>query len=490
MVHNARPIQPQEREMAHERQFYIDGAWTAPTELRLLDVVDPATEEPYTQIAVGSAADVDRAVAAARRAFPTYSATSRAERLALLRAVLAEYRRRTEDMAQAISHDMGAPVDFARASQATAGEGHLERIVEVLETYAFEWMQGPTRIVREPIGVCGLITPWNWPINQIVCKVGPALAAGCTMVLKPSEVAPMSGVVFAEILDAAGVPAGVFNLVHGDGPTVGAAISSHPDIDFVSFTGSTRAGIEVARNAAPTVKRVAQELGGKSPNILLPDADFRRAVRDGLARVMRNSGQSCNAPTRMFVPADRHDEVKGLAKAAVEAWSVGDPRQPGSHIGPVVSRVQFEKIQRLIQSGIDEGAELVAGGPGRPEGFNRGYYVRPTVFGNVNNDMTIAREEIFGPVLSILPYRSEEEAIRLANDTPYGLAGYVQSTDMGHARRVASALRAGQVFINEPGWDTAAPFGGYKQSGNGREYGRWALDEFTEVKAVLGYEAA
>ncbi len=380
---------------------------------------------------------------------------------------------------------------FALERQSATGTGaSCMRMIEVLETYRFQDMQGTTMIAREPIGVVGLITPWNWPINQIVCKVAPGIAAGCTMVLKPSEVAPLNAIIWSEVMHAAGVPAGVYNMVQGKGAVVGAAMSAHPDIDMMSFTGSTRAGILVAQAAATTVKRVAQELGGKSANILLPDVDFQTAVTKGVLGMMGNSGQSCNAPTRMFVPLDRHEEVKAIAKAAAERVVVGDVHDERSNIGPVVSEVQFNKIQRLIQAGIDEGAELVTGGPGRPENLNRGYFVRPTVFAGVRNDMTIAREEIFGPVLSILPYRDEAEAIRLANDTLYGLAAYVQSADVGHARRVASEMRAGNVFMNYPAGDTAAPFGGYKQSGNGREYGKWALDDFTEIKAVIGYEAA
>jgi aldehyde dehydrogenase (NAD+) len=476
--------------MNHEQQFYIGGTWVDPVEPRLLDVIDPSSEEPFTRIAIGGAADVDRAVAAARAAFPSFSQTSRAERLELLRAILAEYKKRRDDLAEALSREMGAPLAFARESQVATGTAHLQRMIQVLESYAFEWMQGTTQIAREPIGVCGLITPWNWPLNQIVCKVAPALAAGCAMLLKPSEVAPTNAVIFSEIMHEAGVPAGVYNMVQGDGPGVGEAMSAHPGIDMMSFTGSTRAGIQVARGAAATVKRVAQELGGKSANILLPDVDFQAAVSKGVAGVMRNSGQSCNAPTRMFVPLDRHEEVKAIARATAETFMPGDPRAATTMIGPVVSAAQFDKIQRLIQSGIEEGAELVTGGPGRPEHLNRGYYVRPTVFAGVRNDMAIAREEIFGPVIAILPYRSEAEAIEMANDTVYGLAAYVQSADLTHARRVASQMRAGCVHINYPAWDTAAPFGGYKQSGNGREYGKWALDEFLEVKAVIGYEAA
>ncbi len=474
----------------HERQFYIDGAWVEPAAPAFLDVVDPSTETPFTQIAVGSAADGDRAVAAARAAFPSFSRTGKKERLELLRAILAEYRKRYDDVAAALSQEMGAPLAFAKAAQAAMGTAHLERMITDLEGFQFEWMQGSTLIAREPIGVIGMITPWNWPINQIVCKVAPAIATGCTMVLKPSEVAPINAVIWSEVMHAAGVPKGVYNMVQGDGPSVGEAMSAHPDIDMMSFTGSTRAGILVAQAAAKTVKRVSQELGGKSANILLPDVDFQRAVTKGVTGMMGNAGQSCNAPTRMFVPRDRHEEVKAIAKAAAEKVVVGHPDDASSTIGPVVSAIQFEKIQRLIQTGIDEGAELVTGGPGRPEHLNRGYYVRPTVFADVNNDMTIAREEIFGPVLAILPYADEADAIRMANDTPYGLAAYVQSSDKERARRVAGQMRAGNVFVNYPAWDSGAPFGGYKQSGNGREYGKWAMEDFTEVKAIIGYDAA
>jgi aldehyde dehydrogenase (NAD+) len=476
--------------MEHERQHYVNGVWVDPLEPVLLDVVDPSTEEAFTQIAVGGPKDVDRAVAAAKAAFPAFARTSRKDRLDLLRAILSEYNKRRQDIAEALSREMGAPLKFAVERQAATGTGHLTRMIEVLENYRFEEVQGTTLIAREPIGVVGLITPWNWPINQIVCKVAPGIAAGCTMVLKPSEVAPLNAIIWSEVMHAAGVPAGVYNMVQGEGAVVGTAMSAHPDIDMMSFTGSTRAGILVAQAAAKTVKRVAQELGGKSANILLPDVDFKTAVTKGVLGMMGNSGQSCNAPTRMFVPLDRHDEVKAIAKAAAERVVVGDVNDERTTIGPVVSEAQFNKIQRLIQAGIDEGAELVTGGPGRPDNVNRGYFVRPTVFAGVSNDMTIAREEIFGPVLAILPYRDEAEAIRLANDTPYGLAAYVQSPDVGHARRVAAEMRAGNVFMNYPAGDTAAPFGGYKQSGNGREYGKWALDDFTEIKAVIGYEAA
>jgi aldehyde dehydrogenase (NAD+) len=476
--------------MQHEIQHYVNGAWVDPLEPVLLDVIDPSTEEAFAQIAVGGPKDVDRAVAAARAAFPAFARTTRKERLDLLRAILAEYEKRRRDIAEALSLEMGAPLKFAFERQSATGTGHLARMIEVLESFPFQEIEGSTMIAREPIGVVGLITPWNWPINQIVCKVAPALAAGCTMILKPSEIAPLNAIIWSEVMHAAGVPKGVYNMVQGMGGVVGAAMSAHPGIDMMSFTGSTRAGILVAQAAAPTVKRVAQELGGKSANILLPDVDFQTAVAKGVAGVMVNSGQSCSAPTRMLVPADRQDEVKAIAKAAAERFVVGNVRDERTNLGPVVSEVQFNKVQRLIQAGIDEGADLVTGGPGRPEHLNRGFFVRPTVFAGVRNDMTIAQEEIFGPVLSILPYRDEAEAIRMANDTIYGLAAYVQSSDLAHARRVAAELRAGGVHLNYPAMDTAAPFGGYKLSGNGREYGKWGLEEFLEVKAIVGYEAA
>jgi aldehyde dehydrogenase (NAD+) len=476
--------------MSHELQFYIDGAWVAPLGTATLDVIDPSTEEAYTKIAMGTAEDVNRAVAAAKAAFPSYSQTSREERIALLKKIAQVYQTRYQDIAQAISKEMGAPTQLAMQAQAAMGIGHLNKMIEVLSSFEFEHLQGTTLIAREPIGVCGFITPWNWPMNQIVCKVAPALAAGCTMVLKPSEIAPIDAVIFAEVLDAAGVPKGVFNLVHGDGPTVGQAIASHPDVDMVSFTGSTRAGVLVAKAAADTVKRVHQELGGKSANILLADVDLRKAVTKGVTGCFGNSGQSCNAPTRMFVQKDQHDEALAIAKAAAANFKVGPPAAEGTVLGPVVSEVQYNKIQKLIQAGIDEGATLVTGGTGRPEGLNRGYYVQPTIFGNVTPDMTIAREEIFGPVLSILPYETEEEAVRLANDTVYGLAAYVQSGDLNRARKVASQMRAGTVQVNYPAFDIAAPFGGYKQSGNGREWGEFGLEEFLETKAVIGYGAA
>ena len=471
-------------------KFYINGEWVAPIEPRLVDVINPATEEPVAQISLGSARDVDRAVAAAKAAFPAYSRTSKEERLALLQKIVEAYKARYDELAQTITKEMGAPAWLATRAQAATGMAHLGQIIAILKDYAFESVRGTTLIAKEPVGVCGFITPWNWPMNQIMCKVAPALAAGCTMVLKPSEIAPLNAMIFAEILDAAGVPMGVFNLVNGDGAGVGQAIAAHPDIDMVSFTGSTRAGIAVAKAAADTVKRVSQELGGKSANIILPDADLQKAVAGGVQGCFNNSGQSCNAPTRMFVQAKQHDQAAAIAKAAAEATKAGDPNTKGTTIGPVVSETQYRKIQRLIEAGIAEGATLVAGGPGRPDGLNRGYYVRPTVFANVKPDMTIAREEIFGPVLSILPYDTEEQVIRMANDTVYGLSGYVQSGDIEHARRVAAQLRTGNVHLNGAGPDFAAPFGGFKQSGNGREWGEFGFDEFLEVKAVMGYQAA
>jgi aldehyde dehydrogenase (NAD+) len=467
--------------------FYIDGQWVKPAGRTTLDVINPATEEAFARIALGTADDVDRAVGAAQRAFASYSRTSRQERLDLLEAVLAVYMRRADEMADAISKEMGAPLGFARAAQVGAGQGHIAQGIAVLKTLEFEEVINKTLVVREPIGVVGLITPWNWPMNQVTCKVVPALATGCTMVLKPSEIAPVSSMLFAEIMHEAGVPTGVFNLVNGDGPTVGAAISSHPGIDMVSFTGSTRAGILVAKAAADTVKRVHQELGGKSPNIILDDADFEKAITHGTRACFGNSGQSCNAPTRMLVPRSRQAEAVAIAKRVAEATVAGDPRASGTTIGPVVSKVQFDKIQALLEAGIKEGATLVAGGPGRPEGLTKGYYIRPTVFADVTNDMTIAREEIFGPVLSILPYDTEEEAVAIANDTVYGLSSYVTSADPERARKLARRIRAGMVHINGAGGDAAAPFGGYKQSGNGREWGRYGFEDFLEVKSMFGY---
>ena len=472
--------------MAHRTQFYIDGEWVDPVNGERLDVVNPATEQVIGEVALGGVEDVDRAVAAAVAAFETYSRTTREERVDLLTKVVDAYKNRIPDVARAISEEMGAPMGLAMAAQAPAGLGHFLSTLSVLKRFEFEEDFGSSRVIREPAGVCGLITPWNWPINQIACKVAPALAAGCTMVLKPSEVAPFNAILFAEILDEAGVPAGVFNLVNGDGPTVGAAISSHPDVDMVSFTGSTRAGIEVARNAAPTVKRVAQELGGKSANIILDDTDFSAAISRDVFGVCTNSGQSCNAPTRMLVPSARMDEAAAIAKAAAAQVKVGDPSDGDTTIGPVVSAVQFEKIQALIEKGIEEGARLECGGVGRPDGLNAGYYVKPTVFSHVTNDMTIAREEIFGPVLSLIGYDDDDDAVRIANDTSYGLSGYV-SGQSDRARNVARRIRTGNVHLNGAPVDNKAPFGGYKQSGNGREWGRYGFEEFLETKAIMGY---
>jgi aldehyde dehydrogenase (NAD+) len=466
-------------------KFYIDGQWTDPVELRTVNAVNPATEQISGRIALGSAADVDKAVKAARKAFAGWSRTTREERLKVLSRILEEYQKRSGDLAAAITEEMGAPKGLAGGFQVGLGAGHLNTAIEVLKNFKFEEQRGATLIVKEPIGVCGMITPWNWPINQVTVKVFPALATGCTMVLKPSEVAPYSGQIFTEIMDSAGVPAGVYNMVFGDGPGVGVAIASHPDIDLVSFTGSTRAGVDVAKNAAATVKRVTQELGGKSPNIVIDDADFAKHVTAGVSVMMLNSGQSCNAPSRMLVPKARMEEATAIAGAAAEAVAVGDPANKAA-IGPVASGAQFKKVQGLIQKGIDEGATLVVGGPGRPNGLDTGFYVRPTVFAGVTNGMTIAREEIFGPVLCILGYDTLDEAVEIANDTDYGLAGYVSAADIDVARAVARRLRAGSVAINHA-FDLNAPFGGYKRSGNGREWSEFGFHEYLEIKSALGY---
>lgn len=469
-------------------KFYIDGQWVDPVELKKLDVENPATEQPCGTIAIGSAADVDKAVKAARRAFASWSESSREQRLELLQAIQVEYEKRMPDLAAALTEEMGAPASLAQGFQVGLGAGHLATAIETLKNFVFEEQRGATLIAREPIGVCGLITPWNWPLNQIAVKVFPALATGCTMILKPSEISPFTGQIFAEILHAAGVPAGVFNLIQGDGPGVGVALSQHPDIDMISFTGSTRAGVEIAKNAAPTVKRVSQELGGKSPNIILDDAAFATNVATGVGNMMGNSGQTCSAPSRMLVPRSRMDEAVAIAREAAAKVTVGDPNGD-FNIGPVSSRVQFEKIQSLVQKGIDEGAVLVAGGTGRPEGLATGYYVKPTVFANVTNDMTIAREEIFGPVLTILGYDTIEEAIAISNDTEYGLAAYVAGADLSQAQAIARKLRAGRVAINDA-FDFNSPFGGYKRSGNGREWGQYGFDEYLETKGLLGYASA
>ena len=471
-------------------KFYIDGKWVDPVTPNPVDVINPATEEPCGRISLGSPADVELAVAAAKRAEADFAATTREQRIELLENVLAEFLKRYDAIAEAIMDEMGAPWSLAKGAQAGSGPQHIKAAIRALKSFEFEEKNRTTLIVREPIGVCALITPWNWPVNQVACKVAPALAAGCTMVLKPSEIAPFDAMIFAEVLDAAGVPAGVFNLINGDGPGVGTALAQHPDVAMVSFTGSTRAGVAVAQNAAPTVKRVAQELGGKSANILLADADLEKAVREGAEECFDNTGQSCNAPTRMLVPRDRMDEAAGIAARVANAMRVGDPRDESTQVGPLVSGQQWEKVQELIAKGIDEGATLAAGGTGRPDGLEKGYYAKPTVFANVSNDMTIAREEIFGPVLSIIPYDDEDEAVEIANDTPYGLSGYVSSGSLARARRVAARLRTGMVHINGASLDSMAPFGGYKQSGNGREWGPEGIEEFLEVKSIYGYEAA
>src|SRR6202790_556200 len=476
--------------MTNYRQFYIDGKWVDPAKDHPFTVINPANEEPIATISLGSAADVDRAVAAAKRAFESYSEVSVEDRLALLRRITEAYKSKMEEMAAIISQEMGAPISLSRKAQAPAGLAHLMEIAKVLEHFKFEELKGSTLMLKEPVGVCGLITPWNWPMNQVVAKVAPALAAGCTMVLKPSEFAPLSSYLLAEILHEAGVPAGVFNLVSGDGFTVGHAISSHPDVAMVSFTGSTRAGIAVAQAAAPTVKRVTQELGGKSANIILDDADLEKAVKQGVRECFVNTGQSCNAPTRMLIPRSKMAEAVVAAKWAAAATKVGDPLAEDTALGPLANKSQFDKVQRLIQRGIEEGAKLVAGGPGRPDGLGKGYFVKPTVFADVRNDMTIAREEIFVPVLCMIPYENEEDAVRIANDSLYGLSGFVTSGSLERAHRIAKRIRAGNVHINGARVDFAGCFGGYKQSGNGREWGEAGLEEFLELKTIFGYATA
>ncbi|MGD9988211.1 aldehyde dehydrogenase family protein [Pseudonocardia sp.] len=475
--------------MPNADRFYIGGEWVAPTTTGTTAIVDPSTEQEIGRVALGGTADVDRAVAAARTAFESFSETTVAERATLLERIIEVYQARSGDIADALMAEMGAPAGLARTAQIGAGLGQFASALDTLKNFTFEETRGTTRIRHEPIGVCGLITPWNWPPLLIAAKVGPALAAGCTMVLKPSELAPLNAAVIAEVLHEAGVPAGVFNLVHGDGPTVGGALAAHPDVDMISFTGSTRAGVEVARNAAPTVKRVAQELGGKSANIILDDADLATVVPRDMGDVVANSGQSCNAGSRWLVPESKLSEVVALAKAAADAIVVGPPTRDGVAIGPVVSQAAYDKVQRLITGALEEGATVVAGGPGRPDGLDTGYYVRPTVLAGVTNDMQIAREEIFGPVITILTYRDEDEAVRLANDTVYGLAGFVSSADPERARAVARRMRTGMVHVNGAGLDFAGAFGGYKQSGNGREYADFGLREFLEVKSVFGYSA-
>ncbi len=476
--------------MLEKREFYIGGRWVAPVDAAEAEVIDPSTEEPCAVISLGGRGDTDAAVAAARGAFLAWAETPPAERIALVERLFDIYRARSDEMAATISLEMGAPIDMAKAQQAPAGLGHIKSFIRVAREFAFERPLGEhapeTRILYEPAGVCGLITPWNWPMNQVTLKVVPALLAGCTMVLKPSEVAPLSSLLFAEFLHQAGVPAGVFNLVNGDGAGVGTHLSGHPDVDMISFTGSARAGTAISKNAADTLKRVHLELGGKGANIIFADAD-EKAVKRGTLHCFNNTGQSCNAPTRMLVERSLYDQAVETAGQIAGKIEVGPASQPGRHIGPAVSQAQFDKIQSLIQTGIAEGARLVAGGTGRPEGFNRGYFVRPTVFADVSNDMTIAREEIFGPVLSIIPFESEDEAVAIANDTPYGLTNYVQSQDGARRKRVARRLRSGMVEMNGMARGAGAPFGGMKASGNGREGGVWGLEDFCEVKAVSGW---
>jgi aldehyde dehydrogenase (NAD+) len=470
---------------------YLGGQWVLPGPgAGIHEAINPATEEVATRIALCGPADADRAVQAARAAFGGWAATPLEQRLALIEKLIAVFERRYDEMVTAITTEMGAPRDLSLGSQAECGPGHLKETVRAAREFEWERPIGSgALLVHEPIGVCVLITPWNWPINQLAAKIGPALAAGCTMVVKPSEVAPLSAQLFAEFIDEAGFPAGVFNLVHGTGAGIGSTLTAHPEVDMVSFTGSTAAGIAVSKSAADTVKRVALELGGKSPNILFDDDGLEGAVKRGVRHCFNNTGQSCNAPTRMLIEASAYDRAVDLARDAAAKVTLGDPQAPGSHLGPVVSRAQFDKIQRLIEIAIDEGATLVCGGPGRAEGFNRGYYVRPTIFAGVTNQMTIAREEVFGPVLAMIPFVDEAEAIGIANDTPYGLAAYVQSQDMDRARRVARQLRAGSVHLNGAGQDYCSPFGGYKQSGNGREWGVWGLHDFLELKVINGYGA-
>jgi aldehyde dehydrogenase (NAD+) len=467
--------------------FFIDGQWVSPPGRRASAVIDPATEEPIGRILLGTTEDVNAAVTAARRAFESYSRSSREERIALFDRIIQTYELGAARLARAVSDEMGAPMDLATQAHAAGGAHHFRVAREALRDFAFEEALGTTRLCREPVGVCGLVTPWNWPVNQICCKVAPALATGCTVVLKPSELAPLSGHVLANIFAEAGVPAGVFNLVDGDGPTVGEAISRHPDVDMISFTGSTRAGVLVAKAAADTVKRVTQELGGKSANVILDDADLEKAVTLGVNAVMLNSGQSCNAPSRMLVCRKDYEQAVRIARNAAAKLAVGDPKAPGTHLGPVANRAQFERVQAFIDAGIAEGARVVLGGKGRPPGFRHGYFVKPTIFAEVSNTMTIAREEIFGPVLALIAYEDEEDAIRIANDSIYGLSAHVHSRDLERARRVAARLRTGMIHLNGAPRDYAAPFGGYKHSGNGREWGREGFREFLEIKAIMGY---
>ncbi|WNC68853.1 aldehyde dehydrogenase family protein [Thalassotalea nanhaiensis] len=468
-------------------KFYINGAWVTPEHGEMMDIINPANEQIIGQLKLGTAKDVDLATQAAKDAFPAWSSTSKEERLGYLDRIIALYKERMEEMAQAISLEMGAPMSMARGSQAPIGLTHFQTTRKALEDFIFEENQGITHVVKEAIGVCGFITPWNWPMNQIACKVAPAIACGCTMVLKPSELAPLSAQLFAQIVHDAGLPPGVFNMVQGDGPNVGSALSSHQDIELVSLTGSTRAGVAVSKNAADTIKRVTLELGGKSANIIMEDADIEQVVAAGVKDCFSNTGQSCNAPTRMLVPAKYHDKAVAAAKAVAQQTMVGDPNNSDTNLGPLSNKNQFTKVNNMIQQAVEQGTELVTGGSGRPEGLDHGYYVKPTIFANVTNDMMLAREEVFGPVLAIMPYDNEEQAIEIANDTLYGLAGYIQGKDMNQARHIARSIRAGTIYINDPEFDPYAPFGGYKQSGNGREWGHFAFDDFLEIKGIVGY---
>lgn len=475
--------------MTNNLKFYIDGVWVDPVTPNNIPVIDPSTEEVFTDISGGTAVDVNKAVAAAKAAFKSFSLTSKKERLDLLESCLAVYNKRYDEIAEACSREMGAPLALAKNAQAWVGQQHFVALIEAFKNFEFAEQRGTTRVVKEPIGVCGLITPWNWPLNQIVCKVAPALAAGCTMVLKPSEIAPINALIFAEVMHEAGVPKGVFNLVNGTGPDAGQVLASHPDVDMLSFTGSTRAGTIIAREAAATVKRVCQELGGKSANILLEDVDLERAVRKGVASCYLNTGQSCDAPTRMLVPAALHDKAVEIAVAEAKKRTPGPAFAEGTVLGPLVSQMQWDKVQKMIKAGIDEGATLACGGLGLPDGLNKGYFAKNTVFANVKPGMTIEKEEIFGPVLSIIPYNTLDEAIEIANDTVYGLGAYVQGKDLEKVRSVAARLRAGAVYLNYPEMDFHAPFGGYKQSGNGREYADFGLNDFLEIKGIVGYGA-
>ena len=467
-------------------QFYINGKWVDPVRPSKLQVINPATEKSVGEISVGSALDIDNAVSAARSAFKSFSKTAISERIELLSEIRNVYKKRFNEIAEAIMTEMGAPINLASGAQASVGMSHLKTAVRVLEETKFEYTHNNLIIRKEPIGVCGLITPWNWPINQVVSKLAPCIAAGCTSILKPSEIAPLSAIIIAEIIHEAGAPNGVFNMVHGYGPVVGEAMSNHQDIDMMSFTGSTRGGIAVATSSAKTVKRVSQELGGKSPNIIIDDTKFNESVTRGVSGCMSNTGQSCNAPTRMLVPAHRHDEALEIAKLAAESMTTGDPKLPSTDIGPLVSETQFNKVQDLLKSGIESKATLVTGGVGKPDGLETGYFVKPTIFGNVTNDMEIAQEEIFGPVLSIIPYETDEEAVAIANDTEYGLAAYVAGDNKEKLMYFARNLNAGQIHLNYASGGADAPFGGFKKSGNGREKAEWGLDEFLEIKAIMG----